>query len=94
VEAANHGKITRIDFVGKNDTYHADVVQLQIEGGFNAGNCNTQFAAILKDDNHLISFALAAYMAKENVNVQLSQTVSYYPGRCTISSIFSDVKTY
>lgn len=89
--AANEGVITRIDFSGSNSTWggaHSDVVQLNIEGGFDAPNCPTAHAAIRKSETHLVSAALAAFMAGKVVTVQVSNADTYHSGRCIITDLF------
>ncbi len=73
---------------GPDDSSHSDVVQIMIQGGFSENGCNTQFAAIRKEGReHLISFALAAYMAKEPVKEILNTADKYHSDRCTIRRI-------
>lgn len=83
------GKITGINFSGPDDGNHPNIVQIQIEGGFNSGDCDTQFAAIRNtpDRKHLISFALIAYTTKEPVDVALNGADKYFASRCTISTM-------
>jgi hypothetical protein len=84
------GKIIGINFSGPDDG-HPNVVQIQIEGGFNEAGCNTTFAAIRVTDDrkHLISFALSAYATKEPVSIVLNKTDPYFLDRCTIKRISS-----
>ncbi|PKG37030.1 hypothetical protein [Psychromonas sp. Urea-02u-13] len=84
--SANSGLITRIGFSGQGHTSHPNVVQFEIAGGFSSGTCNTTYAAIRKEDSHLVSFALAAHMAKQEIVVYLDETDIYYSSgsRCTI----------
>jgi hypothetical protein len=86
------GKISSITFSGPDDPNHPNVVQITIEGGFNAGDCDQTFAAIRKDDdrNHIISFALAAYASKQSISVVLNESDKYFLSRCTISRISSN----
>ena len=91
------GKITAIWHSGPDDPSHANVIQIQIEGGFaqeiNAEGCNPNYAAIrnTQERQHMISYLLAAYATKERVGVVLNPADKYYTngGRCTISRIFS-----
>jgi len=89
VQAA--GKITGINFSGPDDPNHPNIIQIQIEGGYNSGDCNTQFAAIRDsaDRKHLISFAIAAYATKEPVTIVVNNSDKYFQDRCTISRISS-----
>lgn len=91
VNAWADGKITGLVFSGPDDPSHQNIVQIQIEGGFSYGNCNTTFAAIRnsQDRQHMISFALAAYATGKPVAVKLNQSDTYYSDRCTISRITS-----
>ena len=85
------GKIVGINFSGPSDPHHGNVVQIQIEGGFQTSGCNTVFAAIeTSDENkHLISFALTAYATQEPISVVLNGNSKYFSDRCTISRISS-----
>lgn len=89
--AANEGKITRMGFSSSNSIWgpaHSDIVQLEITGGYNAPNCHSQYAAIRKSEEHLISAALAAYISGKDVMVQISSSDTYYDGtRCIIKDI-------
>ncbi|MEC4088060.1 hypothetical protein [Pseudoalteromonas rubra] len=89
VFAANEGKITSIAFAGANMSSHPDVVQLQIEGGFESADCNTGVAAIRKSDTHLVSAALAAFAMGKPVKVFLNAHDLYFPSqkRCVISML-------
>ena len=90
--AANQGKITRLDLSGSNSiwgTAHSDIVQLNIEGGFNRGTCDSNYAAIRKENNHLVDAARAALINQKTVTVQLDVDDRYYDGiRCVITDIF------
>ena len=89
------GRITQIDFSGPDDPNHPDVVQITIEGGYSVAGCDSTYAAIRSDSRrqHLISFALEAYLSGRPVRVVLNAADKYYPapnaanGRCTISRI-------
>lgn len=85
--AANDGKITAMNFAGANFGSHPDVVQIQIEGGFSFGQCNTTFAAIRKNDTHLIGMALTAFTTGKSVKVWLNENDTYFPqqNRCVIT---------
>ncbi len=85
------GVIRSILFAGPDDNNHANVVQIQIEGGFNVEGCDLTYAAIRVDETrkHLISFALTAYVSKIPVSVQLNPNDVYFGSRCTISRINS-----
>jgi hypothetical protein len=85
------GEITGLNFSGPDDPNHPNVIQIQIEGGFNSGSCDATFAAIrnTEDRKHLISFALTAFASKEPVTVVLNGSDKYFSERCTISRISS-----
>jgi hypothetical protein len=85
--AANQGRITSLTFAGGYDQNHPDVVQLTLEGGYAATGCDGSLAAIRKVDTHLISAALTAYSIGATVSVSLDAGHTYFPGRCTISSL-------
>ena len=87
--AANEGRITSMAFAGEGMGSHPDIVQVQIEGGYDFGNCNKTLAAIRKSDEHLISAATAAYVADKPIKVWLEQGDIYYENdnRCTISYV-------
>lgn len=95
--ALGEGKITAIWYSGPDDMSHANVIQIQIEGGFakeiNAAGCNPHYAAIrnTQERQHMISYLLTAYTTKEKVGVILNPADKYYTDddRCTISRIFS-----
>lgn len=91
--AESHGRIIRIDFAGATFVSHPDVVQIQIEGGFSQGTCNTTFAAARKRDSQLVSFLLASHMAGAPITVYLDETDRYFDNRCTINFAHSDLKT-
>ena len=82
------GKITDIVFSGPDDSPHQNIVQIQIEGGFNRSGCNRTFAAIRNttDRQHLISFALMAFTSKIPVDVRLGSD-KYLSDRCTITRL-------
>ncbi len=90
--ATNTGLITRMGFSGSNSiwgTNHSDIVQIRIEGGFSAENCDPIHAAIKKSDEHLVSAALAAFISGKTISVQLNDSETYYDGtRCIIRDIF------
>jgi len=85
------GVITGINFSGPSDGSHQNVVQIQIEHGYNIEGCNQRFAAIRNtpEQQHMISFALAAYFAKEPVDIELLPSDKYHSDRCTIYRISS-----
>ncbi len=84
------GKITGVNFSGPDDI-HPNIMQIQIEGGFDIPGCNATFAAIRDTDDrkHLISFALAAFASKEPVSIVLNKEDQYFLDRCTIVRISS-----
>ncbi|MFL0803282.1 MAG: hypothetical protein K6L81_06165 [Agarilytica sp.] len=83
------GKIIKMWFAGPDDPNHADIVQLQIEGGLSTEGCDLTYSAIRVDGTrqHMISFALAAYMSQTPVKVTLNPNDKYYGTRCAISRI-------
>lgn len=85
--AANSGLITRIMFVSSTSGVTPDVVQVQIDGGFSAGSCDTTNAAIRKADTHLVSAALAAKISGAAVQITLDQNQTYYANRCVIVAV-------
>lgn len=91
LEASNQGTITRIMFSSSNSTWghnHSNLVQLEITGGYSVDGCNADFAAIRKEEEHLVSAALAAYVAGRTVSIQLNKADTYYDGsRCIISDL-------
>jgi hypothetical protein len=89
VLAANEGRITSMAFAGERMWSHPDVVQIQIEGGFDFGNCNKTLAAIRKSDEHLVSAATAAYVADKPIKVWIDQGDIYYvnDNRCVINYV-------
>lgn len=89
--AANDGKIVRLDFSGGSSHWgagHSDMVQLSIEGGYETSDCNGTYAAIRKSDSHLVSAALAAFMAGKRVTVRLNSADKYHTNRCVITDMF------
>lgn len=68
---------------------HPDVVQIQIEGGYESGDCSKVHAAFRKGDEHLISAALSAYAMGKPIKVWLNESDSYFPSqkRCVITMI-------
>ena len=90
--AVNEGKITRLDFSGNNSIWgaeHSDIVQLNIEGIFNRGTCDSNYAAIRKENNHLIDAALDALINQRLVTVELDANERYHDGsRCIITDLF------
>jgi len=82
--------VNPIDFAGATYSLHPEVVQIQIEGGFSQGSCNTRFAAVRKRDSHVISFLLAAQPSGYAINVALEESDKYYGDRCVISLAYSD----
>ncbi|MGR6870982.1 hypothetical protein ACU6U9_01445 [Pseudomonas sp. HK3] len=90
--AANSGIITSLGAAGTDSLSHKDIFQLTIEGGFNSGDCNSTFAAIRKDDTHLISLAMMAYATKTPVSIFLKETDIYHApdNRCTIHLIYTN----
>lgn len=85
--AANEGSITDMVFSGSKSQWHSDVVQLKIDGGFSASDCDSAFAAIRKTDDHLVSAAMSAYLAGKRVYVWLDTDDRYFRKRCVISDI-------
>ena|SRR5436190_10532540 len=89
------GRITQIDFSGPDDPTHPNVVQITIEGGFSVAGCDSTYAAIRSDSSrqHMINFAIAAYVNGQPVRIVLNPNEKYYPssnapnGRCTIARI-------
>ena len=68
---------------------HPDVVQIQIEGGYEFGECSNVHAGIRKSDEHLISAALSAYAMGKPIKVWLNESDSYFSSqkRCVITMI-------
>lgn len=87
--AANEGVITHIAFAGENMGSHPNVVQIQVEGGYDFTGCDKINAAIRKNDTHLISAALSAYISKTPIKVWLNSSDKYYPAqdRCVITYV-------
>ncbi|WP_281628852.1 hypothetical protein [Vibrio sp. St2] len=89
------GPVKVITFSGPDDMNHANIVQIEIEGGLAneilAEGCNTRFAAIRNtlERQHMISYVLAAYATKESVQLVLNPSDKYFQDRCTISRISS-----
>ncbi|MDE1464410.1 hypothetical protein [Spartinivicinus poritis] len=83
------GKITGISFSGPDDDIHSNLVQIQIEGGYNSPNCDTTRAAIrnTEDRQHLIKFALTAFKNETPVDIVLMEEDKYFRERCTIKRI-------
>ncbi len=90
---ANTGRITVVDFAGATEANHPDVVQIQIEGGFTTAGCSSIFAAVRKEDAHLVSFVIASYVARLPILVGLSIGPGYFGStasgdkRCVINFI-------
>jgi len=90
---AKTGRITIIDFAGATEGNHPDVVQLQIEGGFTTAGCSTTFAAIRKEDVHLVSFVITAFATERPISVGLSTGPGYFGStaagnkRCVINFV-------
>ena len=76
-------------FSGPDDPNHTDIVQLQIEGGLNTEGCDLTYTAIRvsEDRNHMISFAIAAYMSQTPVRLILNPSDKYFGTRCTVARI-------
>ncbi|WP_062269283.1 hypothetical protein [Endozoicomonas arenosclerae] len=88
---ANDGLINRVDFSGGNSYWgdeHSNLVQIKIEGGFEAENCSSEYAAIRKSETHLISAVLAAFSGDKRITVFLSKSEKYYNDRCIITDLF------
>jgi len=85
------GIITGVNFSGPDDPHHPNIVQITIEGGFNNVDCDQTLAAIRNTDDrqHLISYALAAFVSKQPVVIVLNGVDKYFGTRCTISRISS-----
>ncbi|MCX4027738.1 hypothetical protein H0A36_21235 [Endozoicomonas sp. SM1973] len=83
------GKITGISFSGPDDDIHSNLVQIQIEGGYNSPNCDITRAAIrnTEDRQHLIKFALTAFKNETPVDIVLMEEDKYFRERCTIKRI-------
>ena len=89
--SANSGVITRMGFSSSQSQWgasHSDVVQIEIEGGFEKGDCHNNFAAVRKDETHLVSALLAAFISGKSIAVQVSGTDKYYSNRCVITDVF------
>ncbi len=93
------GLITDMWFSGEKDQNHADVVQIYVANGISVNGCHSSLAAIrnTESNQHLISFALAAYISKQPVTVVVDSTDTYFvsgtDSRCTISRISTANKT-
>ncbi len=91
--AFSDGVITDIWFSGPDDFGHSDIVQIYIGNDFSVPGCHESFSAIrnTSDRQHMISFAIAAYISKEPVRVVLNANDTYFgtgsATRCTISRI-------
>lgn len=87
--AANDGLIINLAFAGERMGSHPNVVQVQIEGGFEAGSCHKDLAAVRKNDEHLIGALMAAHAAGKPIRVWLDQGDIYYVNgnRCVISYV-------
>ncbi|MGH1486481.1 MAG: hypothetical protein ACRBCI_09695 [Cellvibrionaceae bacterium] len=83
------GKIIKMWFAGPDDPNHTNIVQLQIEGGLATEGCDLTYAAIRtgEDREHLISFAIAAYMSQTPVRLTLNPSDKYFGTRCTVARI-------
>jgi len=86
--ADGNGKIIDLIMASKKFSAHPDVAQFTIEGGFSNSSCNEHFAAVRKEDEHLVSLLLAAKLAEKPIEVFLNSADIYYdvagnsPRRC------------
>ena len=85
--ADGEGKISRVEFIGKNYTAHPDMVQFRIEGNFSNNNCDNIWAGIKSADDHLISALLAAKIADKPVQVFLEPSDKYFGERCFVTGV-------
>jgi|GEM_PF-6967631 len=77
------GKITTINFASTiADTSRPGSAQFSIEGGFTTPGYNSTYAAIAKEDTHLISLLLMAKAHDKTINVFLDATSKYLHDRC------------
>jgi hypothetical protein len=61
ISGANSGKITYLSFASPvASSVRPGSAQFSIEGGFSLGDCDLTYAAIAKEDTHLISLLLMA----------------------------------
>ena len=91
--ADGKGRISNVFFASQTNGSHPNVVQFQIEGGYNRAGCNQVFAAVRAEDSHLVSAVLAAKMSGSVVEVYLNPGDIYYnvsgneSSRCVATAI-------
>lgn len=86
--SAATGKITRVSFASAvASTSRPGSAQLSIQGGFKTPGCNTGYAAVSKDDTHLISLLLMAKAQDKVVTIFLDASAKYFGDRCLVNYI-------
>lgn len=91
VFASDTGLATNISFASSiSNTVRPGTAQFSIQGGFSEAECNDTYAAIAKEDSHLISLLLSAHAQNKPVEVFLDSTNKYYGDRCLVSYIEID----
>ena len=84
--ARNTGQVLEVSFASTvATTVRPGTVQFSIQGGFSWANCNQEYAAIAKEDSHLISMLIAAKAQNKAIEVQLDSNSKYYSDRCLVS---------
>lgn len=89
--ASSTGKITKVSMASTvGGTSRAGTVQFSIEGGFGIANCNQTYAAILKEDTHMVSLLLLAKSQDKPIEVFLDVNNKYLQDRCAVN--FLDIQ--
>ena len=84
--AGNTGKVLEVSFASTiANTVRPGTVQFSIQGGFSWASCNQEYAAIAKEDSHLISLLIAAKAQDKAIEVHLDSGSKYYSDRCLVS---------
>ncbi|WP_104398447.1 hypothetical protein [Vibrio penaeicida] len=63
-------------------------VYFSTKGAWGNANCRDDSADIVKEDTHLISSMLAAFMAGKRVSVEVNDTLPRVNGVCKITAAF------
>lgn len=84
--SSSTGNITKISFASSiASTSRPGSVQFSLNGGFNTSGCNQTYAAISKEDTHLISLLLMAKAQNKSVEVFLDTNSKYFSDRCLVN---------
>ncbi len=84
--ASDTGLVTYMSFASNiTQTVRPGTVQFSIQGGFSQVNCNATYAAVAKEDSHLMSLILSAQAQNRSIEVSLDEDSKYYQDRCLVN---------